>query len=112
MTYPYRHEPRHIIQSTSYERPILGAPPIGPRLPALAVPERSADPRYMLSSDNAYMNTQPMPQALPPRTYQQPLGSSDARGYYNPYEERTYPTLSHARDYDSHRSWTYDVESQ
>lgn len=112
MPYPYRHEPRQIIQSTSYERPILGAPPIGPRLPALVLHERSADPRYMLSSDNAYMNTQPMPQALPLRSYQQPPGTSDVRGYYNPPEERAYPTSIHARDYDSHRSWTYDVESQ
>jgi hypothetical protein len=83
----------------------------GPRLPAL-VPERSADPRYMPSPDNAYMNFQPMPQALPLRTYHQPPASSDARGHYNPYEERTNPALGHARDYDSHRSRTYDVESQ
>ncbi|KAI3130917.1 hypothetical protein CBS147330_4618 [Penicillium roqueforti] len=86
--------------------------PLGPRLPALIVPERNADPRYMLSSDIAYLNTQHMSQTLPLRSHHQPPGSSDARGYYNPYEERTYPSSSHARDYDSHRSWTYDVESQ
>ncbi|KAJ6163600.1 hypothetical protein N7497_003579 [Penicillium chrysogenum] len=66
----------------------------------------------MLSSDNAYMNTQSTPQTLPLRPYHQYPGSSDARGYYNPYDERTYPTSGHARDYESHRSWTYDVESQ
>jgi hypothetical protein len=112
MPYPYPHEPRQIIpQSTSYGRPMHGAP-LGPRLPALVVPERSTDPRYMLSSDNAYMNTQSTPQTLPLRPYHQYPGSSDARGYYNPYDERTYPTSGHARDYESHRSWTYDVESQ
>ncbi|KAG0157894.1 hypothetical protein PDIDSM_5406 [Penicillium digitatum] len=109
MPHPNRHEPRQIIQSTSYERRILGAPPTGPRLPALVLPERSADPRHMFSSDNPYLNTQPMPQSPPLQTYQQPPGSSDARGYYNPFEERIYPTSSHARDYDSHRSWTYDT---
>ncbi|KAJ5189723.1 hypothetical protein N7491_008232 [Penicillium cf. griseofulvum] len=100
MPYPYRHEPRQVPQ-TGYERPILG-PPLASSTPL--VPERGTDPRYMLSSD-VYMNTQ-VPQALPLRSYQ---GSADAR---NPYEERIYPTTSHARDYDRHRSWAYDVESQ
>ncbi|KAJ5794379.1 hypothetical protein N7457_000978 [Penicillium paradoxum] len=108
MPYPYRHEPRQILsQGTDYERPILA--PLGPRLPAL-VPERSADPRYMLSSDNVYMS-QPVPQALPLPSYQ-PQASHDTRGYYNAYDERVNPSLGHARGYDSHRSRTYDVESQ
>ncbi|KAJ5164630.1 uncharacterized protein N7500_006460 [Penicillium coprophilum] len=102
MPYPYRHEPRQVPQ-TGYERPMLGAP-LASRIPALVLPDRSTDPRYMLASDNAYMNTQPVPQALPLRSYP----GADAR---HPYEER-YPTSNHARDYDSHRSWTYDVESQ
>ncbi|KAJ5562214.1 hypothetical protein N7461_000975 [Penicillium sp. DV-2018c] len=108
LPYPYRQEPRQDLpQREGYE----STAHYGPRFPAF-VPERHADPRYQFSPDNAYINFQPIQQALPLRTYHKPSASSEAWDHYNPYEERINPALGPARDYESRRSRTYDVESQ
>jgi hypothetical protein len=105
--YPYaRHEPRQ-LQTSAYERPVPTAS-FAPRLPALyPLPER-VDPRYTLSTDNAYMTRQPI-QPLQLRSHPSIF---DTRGYYTPHEERSNPILNNVRDYDSQRSRQYDVESQ
>ncbi|KAJ5482353.1 hypothetical protein N7475_001165 [Penicillium sp. IBT 31633x] len=124
---PYPSQPRQILpQSTGYEHSTPTS--LDPRPPAL-VPERNAeDPRYMLSSENPYMNLHPRPQVLPLRSHYQPPANHDGHDYYSPYdyspydyspydyspyEERTIATLGQTtRDYDSHQIRTYDVESQ
>lgn len=116
MTYhqPYgRHEPRLCPSSeVGYERPLLPPTP-GPRLPALGHSiERSADPRYMLSSDNSYTNRHALPHTLPLRMHHHGAATVDPRGYHDPYEERSSPMLSHSREHASHRVRTYDLDIQ
>lgn len=116
MTYhqPYtRHEPRHFFpQDMGYGPPAFtGAP--GPRLPALQHPlERSADPRYTLSSDNTYTSRHASPHTLPLRMHHHGPVAADPRGYHDRYEERSSPMLSHGREYTSHRMQTFDLDIQ
>lgn len=112
--HPYmRHEPRHFLPpDVGYEHPVLTETP-GPRLPAIGRPlERSADPRYMLSSDNSYPTWHAMPYTLPLRMHHHVTAAADPRGYPGPYRERPSPMLSYDHEYAGHRLQTYDAEIQ
>ncbi|KAJ5171801.1 hypothetical protein N7492_004394 [Penicillium capsulatum] len=79
------------------------------RLPSLGhLTDRSADPRYMPTPENVYMN-HPM---VPMRMNYGP--AVDARGHPVFYEQRPnpIPMPNHGRGYASHSVRTYDMESQ
>ncbi|KAJ5584181.1 uncharacterized protein N7459_003981 [Penicillium hispanicum] len=111
---PYpQHEPRPFLPpDVVYERPAFSTPP-ATRLPSLGhLSERSLDPRYMLSSENAYPSRPSIPQALPLRMHHHGPVSTEPRAYPAPYEERSSPMMGHGRDYASHHVQTFDLESQ
>lgn len=112
---PYiHHEPRQAVAPNAgcYQRQILTTPP-PPRLPSLgSLPGAIADPRYILSSDNGYVNHDTtIPHTLPLRVH--PHGPViDPRAYPVPYEERSNPMFSHGREYATQQMRTFDQESQ
>ncbi|KAF3394072.1 hypothetical protein F1880_005456 [Penicillium rolfsii] len=128
--YP-QYDPRHLVPpDLGYERPLTTPPGPHQRPSSLGhVSERTADSRYILSSDHGFITHQPLPQALPVRI--QPYhqhhqqyhyhhhhhhgpAAADPRGYPGPtsYEERLSPMLSHGGENVRHRLRTNDVESQ
>ena len=114
---PYlRHESEHLGSRTAvYERPAYSTPP-APRLPSLGqIPDRSLDPRYMLSSDHEHLHRPSVPLALPLRVHPHGLVDTIPRAYPATFEERSKPMLSlthGGRNYASRRVQTFDLESQ
>lgn len=111
---PYaRHEPRHFSsQDAGNGRPAFSTGAPGPRLSAPQYPlERSADPRYTLSS-NSYTNHHVSPHTLPLRTHHHSPVAADPRGYHGGHEVRASPVSSHGREYAIHRMRTFDPDTQ
>lgn len=106
VSHPYtRHESRHQPSDVGYKRPICSEPP-DHRLPSTRhFPERSMNPKYMPSSYNTFISSQPVPQALP-------LAPSVSELQEHPGKAIPSPLLSHDRGYVGHPVRTDDGNPQ